>query len=146
MVVLICLFSMEVSVVMQTSGAFGAKYRQIVSYEVRPGVAMTPQYTANGQICEMLLERRSATSAGFMLGYSFSEKEVSELLDELVPDAQRGKRFEDGPIVEAGGGIITSVYTYENIRVSVLGLADPPPSGGDKVIVISWPSRKCSKQ
>jgi hypothetical protein len=94
----------------------------------------------------MVLERRSATSAGFMLGYGFSDKEVSELLDELVPSAQRGKEIGNGPIVEAGGGVITSVYTYENVRVSVIGLADPPPSGGDKVIVISRPARKCSKQ
>jgi hypothetical protein len=43
----------------QTSADLTSKYRQVISYEVRPGVLVTPKYTAEGQVCEMVIERRT---------------------------------------------------------------------------------------
>src|SRR2546426_4341056 len=77
----------------QTSADLNAKYRQVTSYEVRPGIVMTPKYAADGQVCEMVLEKRQKTATGVNFGVSISEKEVKELVDELVPEAERGRNL-----------------------------------------------------
>jgi len=46
------------SVAGQTSDNLVAKYPAISAYEVRPGILMTAKYAGDGQVCEMVLERR----------------------------------------------------------------------------------------
>jgi hypothetical protein len=55
----------------QTSADLSAKYRPVTSYEVRPGVVMTPSYAADGQVCEMVLEKRQKSENGVVFSTSF---------------------------------------------------------------------------
>lgn len=116
----------------QTSADVSAKYRQITSYELRPDVVMTPKYAADGQVCEMALERRQKTETGIFFAASFTEEEVRQLVDELAPEAERGRNLTRHLNTTVDGGFITTEYTYENVVVHVYGITRPAP-GGDKV-------------
>jgi hypothetical protein len=129
----------------QTSGDLRSKYRQVTSYELRPGVVMNPKYAADGQVCEMVLEKRQTTDAGMVFGVSFSKKEVKELVDELVPEAERGRDLTRPLNTTVDGGFITTEYTYENVLVRVYGITRPEP-GGDMIVTITWRKRACSQQ
>jgi hypothetical protein len=127
----------------QSISDLSAKYRQITSYELRPDVVMTPKYAADGQVCEMVLEKRQKTDTGIVLGVSFSEKEVKALVDELVPETERGRDLTKPLNARVDGGFITTEYSYENVLVRVYGITRPAPAG-DRVITITWPQRTCS--
>lgn len=127
----------------QSSADLSAKYRQITSYELRPDVVMTPKYAADGQVCEMVLEKRQKTDTGMVFGVSFSEKEVKGLVDELAPEAERGRDLTKPLNTTVDGGFITTEYNYENVHVRVYGITRPAPAG-DRVITITWPKRTCS--
>lgn len=126
----------------QTSADLNAKYRQVTSYELRPGIVMTPKYAADGQVCEMNLERRQKTATGVTFGVSISEKEVKELVDELVPESKRGRNLTKLLNISVDGGFVTTEYTYENVLVRVYGITRPVPE--DRVVTITWPKRVCS--
>ena len=109
----------------QTSADLSTKYRQVVSYLLRPTVIMTPRFAVDGQVCEMAIERRQNTDTEIVIATSFSEEEVHELVDELAPEAERGRnltRHLNGFV--AGGSIITQ-YSYENLLVQVYGTTRP---------------------
>jgi hypothetical protein len=126
----------------QTSADLSAKYRPVTSYEVRPGVVMTPSYAADGQVCEMVLEKRQKSENGVVFSTSFSEQEVKDLVDELVPEAERGRNLTKPLNSTVDGGFITTEYTYENVLVHVYGITRPAPSG-NRVIAITWPRNGC---
>lgn len=133
----------------QAATEFDTRYQRITSYELRPGIVMTPEYTREGQICQMVLERRQRTKSGFLLANTFGQKEVTELVDELVPKAERGNIVPvglsqgKGPEVYVASGIARWVTTYENISVEAVGIADPGPSG-IMYATITWRNRSCS--
>ncbi len=153
----------------QTSVEHAAKYRRIVSYEVHPGVVMTPKYTADGHVCEMLLERQHGTESGIDLESYFSDEEVKALVDELAPEAERGKNLTELLNETIDGRVITTKYTYENVLILVYGVINPEdfvrqphpkterqkhPSeslatsrqcAGYMLITITWRKRECAK-
>jgi hypothetical protein len=126
----------------QTSADLSMKYHQVTSYELRPSIVMTPKYAADGQVCEMDIERRHKTDTEVYFGSSFSEKDVKELVDELVPQQERGKNLTEPLNSVVDGGFNTTEYKYENILVSVRGITRPQPE--DMVVIITWPKRLCS--
>jgi hypothetical protein len=118
--VLILMLGFAASTVGQTSGDFSDKYRQIISYEIRPGIVMTPKYAADGQVCQIYLERRQQTEKELLLGYTISAKDVMNLVDELAPKAQRGNRLPAGTKNDAApqGRLDGDISTYVRERPS----------------------------
>ena len=127
----------------QSSQDFRARFREVVSYEIRPGVLMTPKYAQDGQVCEMALEKRQKTETGITFGPSFSEEEVKTLVNQLVPEKQRGKGQTEFLNSFINGGFITTEYRYENILVSVHGVTRPQAE--DTVVIITWRKRVCGQ-
>jgi hypothetical protein len=125
----------------QTSADLSMKYHQVTSYELRPGVIMTPRFAPNGQVCEMDIEKRHKTDTGIYFGSSFSAKEVRELVDELAPEQERGKNLTEPLNSIIDGGFNTTEYKYENILVSVRGITRPQAE--DMVVIIIWRKRFC---
>jgi hypothetical protein len=126
----------------QTSADLNARYQQITSYQLRPDSVMTPKYATDGQVCEMVIERRQKTETGIVFAAPFSEHEVSQLIDELAPEVERGRNLTKTLNSRVDGGFITTEYTYENVLVRVYGITRPAPAG-DRVIIITWPKRTC---
>jgi hypothetical protein len=136
-------FGFAATIQAQTSADLGAKYRQIISYELRPGVVMTPRYATNGQVCEMVLEKRVQNEAGIVFGFSFSDKERQEIVDQVVSPNERGAEYTSRLNTTIDGGFITSDYTYDNVRIRVLGVTRPNPNPA-LVITITWRKRSCA--
>jgi len=143
----ILLLTLAVAALGQTSADLSAKYPN-VAYRIRPHVLMTARFAADGQVCEMTLEKGQRTDTSIVFLDFFSKEEVHGLIDDLVPEGLRGrdltKRF-NGSIE---GLSVTTEYTYENVLVHVYGTrqveAGQVGATGDKVIVITWRTRTCS--
>ena len=141
----------------QTAADLGAKYRVFPVYEVRPDVWMTPKFTADGQVCEIVLEKRHTHTEANRTTISsdpfFSEAFVRDLVEDLVPKSERGKQATGWPAwfnTTISGNSSETVYTYENILVSVYGVVSYPGRdlgySGDVVVIVSWRKRECSPQ
>ncbi len=139
----ILLLTLVVAAFGQTSVNLSAKYPQVISYKVRPDVLLTATFAADGQACEMTLEKREKTDSGIVFGVSFSEKEVRRLVDDLIPKEQRGKDLTRVLNENIDGDFITTEYTYENVLVRIYGIIRPAGAAGDRVIIITWPKRPC---
>jgi len=129
----------------QTSADLSVKYRQITSYEVRPTVVMTPKYAPDGQVCEMIVEKRPKTETGIVFAFSFTEKEWKDVVDQLISAAERGKDLTERLNTSVDGGFITADYTYENVLIRVQGITRPEPASA-VVITIAWRKRVCAAQ
>ena len=78
----------------QTSTDLSAKFPKITAYKIRPDVLMTARFAADGQVCEMALEKRQKTDNGIDLFTKFfAETEVRSLMDDLVPENERGRNL-----------------------------------------------------
>jgi hypothetical protein len=130
----------------QTSNDLTAKYPVATVFEVRPGILMIPKYAENGQVCEMTLEKRHVTPTKTDLGSSMPRELVKQLIDELVPTAERGqptKQFYkwDYETTIAGNTAFTQA-DFENVSIEIVGSVSPGDSG-DVVVVIHWKKRTC---
>ena len=139
------LLALVVTALGQTSTDLSAKYAHVTGYKVRPDVLMTASFAADGQVCQMTLEKRIVTDSGIVLGASFSEQEVRSLVDDLVPEDLRGRDLTTRFNGTIEGLSFTGKFTYEHLIVRMYGIrsfnaADAP---GYRAIIITWPKRAC---
>jgi hypothetical protein len=143
--VCVLLLTLVVAALGQTSADLGAKYPQVTAYKVRPDVLMTARFAADGQVCDMTLEKRQRTDTEISFGDSFSKKEVQDLMDDLVPENERGRNLTRALNENVDGDFITANLTYENVLFRVYGILRSKDAAGDKVIIITWPKRPCAE-
>ena len=142
----ILLLTLAVAALGQTSAELSAKYPN-VAYRIRPHVLMTARFAADGQVCEMTLEKGQQTDTSTVFLDSFSKEEVHSLMDDLVPEGLRGRDLTKRFSGSIEGLSVTTEYTYENVLVHVYGtrqVESGQVGSGDKVIVITWRTRTCS--
>jgi hypothetical protein len=128
-----------------------AKYRKIEAYEVRPGILMIPRYTTDGEVCEIGLEKLHYSPEMATVDCSLSRKDLTEILDELVPPDERGRPSNDvtGSVVtEGGNGMITSL-DFENVSIQIFGdVLSSDHKGQTRVQEVlataKWKKRRCS--
>ena len=137
----ILLLTLAVAALGQTTADLSAKYPN-VAYRIRPHVLMTARFAADGQVCEMTLEKGQRTDTSIPYDDSFSKEEVHALIDDLVPEGLRGRDLTRRFNGSIEGLSVTTVYTYENVLVCVYGTRGD--GAGDKVMVITWRTRTCS--
>jgi hypothetical protein len=125
----------------QTFTDLSAKYPVVTSYEVRPGVLMAPRCTADGQVCQMSIDRQRGTRSGVMLDSFMSDELVEKIVDELAPRSDRGKPSPHIGLMLKTGGTTEKLNGYEDINYDVL---DGP--GRERVVVISWVHRTCKEE
>lgn len=119
----------------QTSAALEAKYgTPIKAYEIRPGVIMTVDYADDGRACQMAVERRHTTKEGVNLSSTLPDRLVKELIDELVPAAERGQESKFYGLTIYPMGVTD--YSYENASIKFYG---------GEVLIINWENRGCKK-
>ena len=129
----------------QSSADLSAKYPHVIAYKVRPDVLMTARFAADGQVCEMTVEKRQKTDNGIVFGSTFSEQEVRSLMDDLVPENERGRNLTRALNGTVMGGFMTEDYTYENVLFHVDGITRPEGAAGNRVITVTWRKRPCSE-
>jgi hypothetical protein len=128
----------------QTAAELSGKYPAILSYEIRPGILITPKYAADGQVCQISFERRHVTRSGVYLGSSISERLATEIAGELAPAAARGKALSIGATLTTG---VTEqqVSDYENVSINFSSLVSRPDHGIVTGLIL-WKNRSCAAE
>jgi hypothetical protein len=127
-----------------------SKYKTVEAYEIRPGILMMPSYAADGQVCEIGLERRRYSPEVIRLDSDIPDKDLNEIIDELVPASERGPRSKGliGEEVEIDGGGMTANSDYENVSVQTFSHVLNNTRRNMKfepnvAATIKWKNRKC---
>ena len=127
-----------------------AKYKTIEAYEIRPGILMMPRYSADGQVCEIGLQKLHYTKEKIRLDSGLEHKEINEIFDELVPASERGtesKAFEGSVITRDGASLVTTI-DFENVSIQIYGQASPAAGEGGTIVdevaaALRWKNRRC---
>jgi hypothetical protein len=125
------------------------KYPKVNAYAVRPNILLTAQYASDGQVCEMVLEPRRWTEEKVVLVSTLSENETIPVVEEVVPESERGKRLKTplGDLSAVAGGSITTTHAYQNITIDFVGSTGNGGSHdmvvGYMVAVVKWRNRSC---
>jgi hypothetical protein len=128
-----------------------SKYKVVEAYEIRPGILMMPKYAEDGQVCEIGLERRRYSPETIRLDADIPETDVTEIVDELAPDAEKGPRNKGTlpfDLIETDGGAMTTIRDYENVSVQIFSHVLNNERRGTKVepnvaVAIKWKNRTC---
>jgi hypothetical protein len=106
-----------VSTMGQTAVDLTAKYGEPVrAYIVGEHIWMTPDYTSDGQVCQMrLYPMRVGAADHNYLSHRLSFQELKSVLNELVPPKVRGAKKESFAQTVTGGGSAWTTYPYEKV-------------------------------
>lgn len=106
----------------QTAKQIKEKYGQpIEAYSVSERIWMTPEFTAEGQVCAMRLYPKRISAMTNFLYDKMNDWELKEVLNQLAPLETRGKPTPFFGLRQIGGGRINTIYNYEKIGISFLG-------------------------
>ena len=141
----ILFLSLVIAAFGQTSADLSAKYPHVTAYKVRQNVLMTARFAADGQVCEMILEKRQKTDTRIVFTNTFSDAEVQSLTDDLVPENERGRNLTPVLNGDITGGFINEEHTYENVVIREDGITRPAGAAGYRVITITWRRRPCGE-
>ncbi len=127
-----------------------AKYKPVEAYEIRPGILMMPRYSADGQVCEIGLEKLHYSPEMIRVDSSLSREEIDQIFDELAPSADRGPKptglLEQGRIDFLGNSMIRN-EEYQNVSIQIYGTLAVNDNGGftgDEVAAtLKWKKRTC---
>ena len=127
-----------------------AKYQKIEAYEVRPGILMMPRYTTDDKVCEIGLEKLHYSPAVIRVASSLSREEIFQLLDELVPAAERGKPSKDltANEINRSGQVMTTNMEFDNVSVKIYGGTLPSRHKNETTVdevvaTVKWKQRVC---
>jgi hypothetical protein len=120
-----------------------SKYKRVDAYEVRRGILIMPRYSANGQVCMIVVQKDHYVDDVALLDSTVPREVVTQIFDELVPPGERGPRTTDDEIARLSlyaGNSVTSRLDYKNVSLEISRLASSPD---DIVAVIQWKDRLC---
>jgi hypothetical protein len=128
----------------QTQRQLEEKYPKVNAYLVRPNILLTARYSSDGRVCEMALQPVRWTGDTVLL-FSLSEDETVRVVEEIVPETERGKRkgglFGAEKLSVFTGHAMSTPYIYENITIDFAGTTEK--GGADMVAVVTWNNRSC---
>jgi len=125
----------------QSSDDLTSKYgTPFKAYEIRPGIMMTVRFAENGQASELRIVRHAATDSKVYLDTTIPAYLSKEIVDELVPVAERGARGELSGLMLIVGGSGTSSDDYEKVAITYY-LSQSKECSGLVAIVIKWKNR-----
>lgn len=123
--------------------------KTVEAYEIRPGILVMPRYAADGQVCEIGLQKRLYSPERVNVDDDLSRDEIERAFDELVPVSERGPKlpgFRAHPMSQVGNTITTSTE-YEHVSLEIVGKVMPSKRHEvvEKTVVaiIHWKDRKC---
>ena len=142
----ICLLA---SVAVPSSDRFH-NYHAIEAYEIRPGIIMTPFYAANGDLCEISIEKRHYSDNRVDMDAAMPEEQIISMFDELVPKEERGGLDLNLPpgseIGESDLGMLTTLIPYKNVTLQMHGIKDKPDRQKYVAAIISWHKPACKPE
>lgn len=125
----------------QSSADLKSKYGvPFKAYEIRPGIMMTVKFDENGQASEIRIERHAATDSMVYLDTTIPPFLSKDIVEELVPVAERGTKGEFSGLILITGGSGISTDDYENVAITYY-TSESKECGGLVAIVIKWKKR-----
>ena len=105
----------------QTVSEVERKYgKPVFVYSVSEHIWMTPEYSADGQVCRMrLYPRRLGQQTDYLIS-QLPFPELSQVLNEIVPPHLRGSKKDGFGQTSLGGGTAWTTYEYENVRFAFI--------------------------
>jgi hypothetical protein len=85
-------------------------------FVVRPGITMMARYAEDRSACEMLIEPKHSIQLRDDKEQSMATGTVSEIIDELIPESERGLLLNR--MIESMGASEHQVAEYENVTIS----------------------------
>jgi len=129
----------------QDANTLRGKYRPVHAFEVRPSVLMTAKFADDGQVCELALEKRHSQDKVVSLGSALPDKLIDEVLDEVVPESERGKPNKNlFGLSEISGQSAVTIMDYENVEIRKLLSVSAGCDNGVQVVTVRWTRRRCS--
>ena len=111
---------------------------------------MMPSYSTKGHVCKIGLEVLHYSPKVIRMDSSLSHKEIIQILDELVPAAERGPKSKSDfqGLAVQDGFARTTFIEYRNITLEIMDRVKPDigisgPALNNLVPVIKWKHRKC---
>ena len=105
----------------QTVSELERRYGKPVSaYNVSEHIWMTPDYSSDGQVCQMRLYPKRIGPATDYLGSQLLFPELSQVLNEIVPPHLRGLKKDGFGMTDLGGGVAWTIYGYENVSFTFI--------------------------
>ena len=104
------------------SPAFGQTRQEIENkfgkptqiYSVDDHIWMSPEFTSDGQVCQMTLYPKRVLERSTYLG-GLPAWELKRTLDKIAPSSERGMELLGG--LTWVGGVATTINAYENINI-----------------------------
>ncbi|HEX5885824.1 MAG TPA: hypothetical protein VFY67_14880 [Pyrinomonadaceae bacterium] len=113
--------SLTVLILLASTTAFGQTVSDIESgfgqpvkvYSVSEHIWMTPEYTRDGQVCQMrFFPKRIGPDTNYLSG-PLPFHELKSILNRLLPPSTRGAKADLFGYTDTGGGIAWTTYPYE---------------------------------
>jgi hypothetical protein len=130
-----------------------SKYKPLEAYEVHPTIMAVPRYAADGQVCEVGLQRMLYSPDRINLDPNLSGEEINGIVDDLAPNEERGPKVgSPGVKIELSGNTAVGTVSYANIDVETFRDASWENSKDNsrhvsvrdiRVAIIHWKNRKC---
>lgn len=132
-------------VVGQTEQQLSTRLKKIAAFEIRPGVDVFATFSADGNVCRMIVEKREYQDGDAGSDRTIPSELANQLVDELVPPTARGnpsKYLSQDSYIAGGSSLIKQ--DYENVSVSMYAGSVEGKVKGANVIMIAWPKRTCA--
>jgi hypothetical protein len=132
----------------QTESQLDQNYTKLRVYAVRPNISLTAKFGNDGRVCEMVLEPRRYDGNKVVLLSNLSEQETVGVIEEVVPESDRGRKLEGDGFSkwlksDITGDFITTTYRYENMAIRFHGTIRKKDSDS-MVAVVTFPQRSCN--
>jgi len=131
----------------QTESQLDQNYTRLRVYAVRPNISLTPKFGKDGRVCQMVFEPRRYDGQTIVLVSNLQEQETVGVIEEVVPESDRGRRVEGGGFSkwlksDIAGGFITTTYRYDNMTIQFHGTVRKKDVDS-MVAVVTFPQRSC---
>lgn len=138
------LFTAASSVIAPTSEELHNRYGEtdMERFAARPGISVTVQYGSDHEACEMRIEPPKSLIHADEQSPLMSSNDVSEVLEEVVPEATRGVKMNEGSF--QSGCNVADIAQYENVDISrILHTCDPSSPNHDANTIIIFKREIC---
>jgi hypothetical protein len=118
-ILVVCLLIVSFSLpVGQTSVTLRGRYGEpdIERFAVAGDIGLTVEYGSDGLACQIVIERKQPLLHSEQVRNYMAPESVSEIIDELVPPASRGRSIDS--ILESMGCAEGRIEEYENVWVA----------------------------
>jgi len=124
----------------QTQSQIDSKYgKPVYAYSVSDHIWMTPDYSADGQVCRMRLYPKHIANETEYLSPQLYFEELNGALNRLVSLDERGAKKNSFGLTDFGGGAAWTTYPYEKVTFVFTFSLRIEPGSTKKTESVSFP-------